>query len=80
MNSNGEMAPVKIEPRSIKEMEQTTEYRNSLAILQESRFLPFLQKNDGFNSIVALAFAQTFDGSRAKVGSLEFAVTKESIS
>jgi len=66
------MAPVRHEPSSVKEIEQTAEYQNSLALLQESRFLPFLQKFDGFDMVVALEFAKTFEGGQAKVGSLEF--------
>ena len=61
-------------------MEQTVEYRNNLVILQESRFFSFLHKFHGFDLAVALEFTQNFDGSQAKVGSLEFAITKESIS
>jgi len=47
----------------VREMEQTVEYRNNLAILQESEFFSFLQKIDGFDSFVELAFAHNFDGS-----------------
>jgi len=74
------MAPVRIDPQYIKEMEKTTKYRNILVILQESGFLPYLQRFHGFDSVAALTFAQTFDGSRAKVGSLEFTVIEDSIS
>lgn len=49
-------------------------------MLQESGFLSFLQKFDGFDSAMAIVFFRTFDGSRAKVCSLEFPVTEESIS
>lgn len=49
-------------------------------MLQESKFLLFLQKFDGFDSAVAIAFPRNFDGSQAKVGSLEFTVMEESIS
>lgn len=49
-------------------------------MLQEYGFLPFLQKFDGFDSAVTITFSWTFDGSQANIGSLEFAVTEESIS
>lgn len=47
--------------------------------MQESRFLPFLQKFDGFDMAVVLEFVNTFKGGRVRVTSLKFEVTKESI-
>jgi len=38
----------------LKEIQQTTKYLNSLALFQESGFLPFLQKFDGFHMGVEL--------------------------
>ena len=39
----------------------------------------FLRKFEGYNLEVTLAFAQTFDGFRAKVGDVQLEVTKDSI-
>jgi len=36
----------------------------------------FLMKFEGYNLVVAQAFAQTFDGFRAKVGDVQLEVTK----
>lgn len=55
------------------------EYQNSLALLQESRFLPFLQKFVGLDMVVVLEFANIFEGGRARVGSLELEVIEEFI-
>jgi hypothetical protein len=55
-----EMAPVRSELLSLQDIEQTAEYKNILALLQESGFLPFLQKLDGFNMAMVLEFARTF--------------------
>lgn len=74
------MELVRIEPWSIKEVEHLAVYRNSLPLLQESGFLPILLMFNGFYSGVALEFARSFNGSREKVGSLDFAVIEQSIS
>jgi len=63
VNSNKEIVPVRTEPWSVNKMEKMAEYRNNIVILQESRFFSFLQKIHGFDSAVALEFAQNFDGS-----------------
>jgi len=47
--------------------------------LQESGFLPLLQKFYGFDKVVVLEFTRTFKGGQVTVGSLKFKVTKESI-
>ena len=73
------MAPMRDEPSSLMEIEQIVEYRNSIALLQESGFLLFLYKFDGFDMVVAMEFAKTFKGGQSKFGSLEFEVTEESI-
>jgi len=54
------MAPVRSELLSLQDIEKTAEYKNILALLQESGFLPFLQKLDGFNMAMVLEFARTF--------------------
>ena len=54
------MAPVRSEPLSLQELKETAEYRNILALLQESGFLPFLKKFDGFDMAMVLEFARTF--------------------
>ena len=68
------MAPVS------SELDQTAEYRNNLALLQESGFLPFLQKFDGFDMAIVLEFARTFKEGRDKVESLKFKIIEEFIS
>ena len=54
------MPPVRSEPSSLNRVEQTTEYRNSLALLRDSSFLQFLQKFDGHDREVAIQFAISF--------------------
>ena len=75
-----EMAPMRSEPLSLQDIEQTTEYKNSLTLLQEFGFLPFLQKFDGFDMAIVLEFARTFKEGRVRVKSLKFKITKEFIS
>lgn len=55
-------------------------YKNILSIMQEEKFLPSLLKFHGFDLAMALEFSQTFDGCKAKVASLEFEVTEQTIS
>ena len=64
---------------SLQEIKQIVDYRNSLALLQESGFLLFLQNFDGFDMAVVLEFMKTFEGGRVRVKSLEFEVMEESI-
>lgn len=73
------MAHVRSEPLPLQEIEQIIEYRNSLTLMQESRFFPFLQKFDGFNMVVVLEFARTFKKGRVRAGSLKFKITKDFI-
>lgn len=68
------MAPVR------SELERPAEYRNSLALLQESRLLPFLQKFDGFDMVVVIEFARTFKEGQVRVESLKFKIIEEFIS
>lgn len=75
-----EMASVRSEPLSLQEIEQTVKYSNSLALLQESRFLPFLQKFDKINMGVVLEFATTFKEGRVSVRSSKFEMNEEFIS
>ena len=49
-------------------------------ILQGTKFLNFLKKFSGENYGVSMAFAQSFDGQQARVGSLKFKVTEAFIS
>lgn len=73
------MEPIRSESLSLQEIERTAEYRNSLTLLQESGFLPFLQNFNGFDMAVVLEFTRTFKEGQVRVGSLEFKVTEESI-
>ena len=73
------MPPVRSEPLSLSEVEQTAEFCNSLALLRDSDFLKFLQKFDGHNSEVALQFAKSFKNGWVKIGPLKFEVTEEFI-
>lgn len=73
------MPPVLNEPLSIDKIKQTVEYCNSLALLQESGFLQFLQKFDGYEKEFALQFARSFKNDRVKIGPLKFKITKEFI-
>ena len=42
--------------------------------LEDSGWLPFIQKFEGFNLYVARQFALTFDGCRAKVGDIQLEI------
>ena len=48
------MTLVRIELWSEEELEGMVEYECSLPLLQETWFLPFLLKFDGYDSVVAL--------------------------
>jgi hypothetical protein len=47
--------------------------------LQAHGWDTFIQKFEGYNLVVAQAFAQTFDGFRAKVGDVQLEVTEDFI-
>jgi hypothetical protein len=48
--------------------------------LEESGWLAFVQRFEGFNLLVAQQFAFTFDGCRAKVGDIHIELNEEFIS
>ena len=56
------------------------EYDQCKGSPEEKGWMPFLQKFQGYNDQVALAFAKSFDGEIAQVGNLSFKITEESIS
>ena len=73
------MPPIRCEPSSLSEVDQTAEFRNSLSLLQDSGFLHFLQKIDRHNNEVALQFAKSFKNGHVNIGPLKFKVTEKSI-
>jgi hypothetical protein len=48
--------------------------------LENSGWLVFIQRFDGFNLLFAQQFALTFDGYRAKVGDIQLELNEEFIS
>lgn len=50
------------------------------SLLQETGFLPFFLKFDGYDLVVAQEFACNFDGRTSKIGSLQFQEIDNSIS
>jgi hypothetical protein len=54
-------------------------HRDAINDLQAHGWDIFIRKFEGYNLVVAQAFAQTFDGFRAKVGNLQLEVTEDSI-
>lgn len=54
---------------------QTLEYQSCKTVIEEKGWKVFLQTFQGYNDAVSLAFAQLFDGKRAKVGSLQLKIT-----
>lgn len=56
------------------------EYEQCKGILEEKGWMTFLQKFQGYNNQVAMAFAWSFNGEHTQVGDLNFSVIKESVS
>jgi hypothetical protein len=72
------MAPVvRIEPNGRKNM---LLFDNDHKDLENSGWLVFIQRFEGFNLSVAQQFALTFDGCRAKVGDIQLKMNEEFIS
>jgi len=71
------MEHVRNKPLSLQEIEQITKYRNNLGLLQESGFLPFLQKINRFDMGVVLELERTLKEGRVRVRSFKFKITKE---
>ena len=68
---------VRIEPKKLViGNEQSEGYK----ILHQASWLPFLHKFSGYNLEVTRQFANTFDGSRARVGNPILSITEEYIS
>jgi hypothetical protein len=71
------MAPVvRIEPNGIQAL---LSHDDAIDDLKAHGWDIFLRKFDGYNLAVAQAFAQTFDGFRAKVGDVQLEVTEDFI-
>ena len=72
------MAPVvRIEPNSSQAL---LLFNNARKYLEDSGWLTFVQRFEGFNLFVAQQFALTFDGCRAKVGNIQLELNEEFIS
>jgi hypothetical protein len=72
------MAPVvRIEPNSNQAL---LLFDNARKDLEDSGWLMFVQRFEGFNLFVAQQFALTFDGCRAKVGDIQLKISEEFIS
>jgi hypothetical protein len=72
------MAPVvRIEPNGSQAL---LLFDNAQKDLEDSGWLTFVQRFEGFNLIVAQQFSLTFDGCRAKVGDIQLEINEEFIS
>jgi hypothetical protein len=72
------MAPmVRIEPNDIQALLLFDDARK---YLEDSGWLAFIQRFEGFNIFVAQQFTLTFDGCRAKVGEIQLELNEEFIS
>jgi hypothetical protein len=73
-----EMAPVvRIEPNIFQAL---LSHDDAIDDLKAHGWDVFLRKFEGYNLSVAQAFAQTFDGFRAKVGDVQLEITEDFIS
>jgi hypothetical protein len=72
------MAPVvRIEPNGVQTL---LLFDNACEDLENSGWLVFIQKFEGFNLAVTQQFALTFDGCRAKVGDIQLELNEEFLS
>jgi hypothetical protein len=72
------MAPVvRIEPNGSQAL---LLFDNARKDLENSGWLVFIQRFEGFNLSVAQQFSLTFDGCRAKVGDIQIELNEEFIS
>jgi len=72
------MAPVvQIEPNSSQAL---LLFDNARKYLEDSGWLTFVQRFEGFNLIVSQQFSLTFYGCRAKVGDIQLELNEEFIS
>lgn len=56
------------------------EYQSCKVVIEVKGWTFFLQNFQGYNDAISLAFAQTFDVKRAKVGNLQLKITEQSCS
>jgi hypothetical protein len=69
-------AMVRIEPNGSQAL---LSHDDALGDLVAHGWDSFIRRFEGYNLAVAQAFAQSFDGSKAKIGDLQLEVTKDSI-
>jgi hypothetical protein len=55
-------------------------FDNACKDLEDSGWLMFVQRFEGFNLLVAQQFTLTFDGCRAKLGDIQLELNEEFIS
>ena len=71
------MAPVvRIE---LNGLQNVLSHDDMMGRLSQVGWLEFIQSFNGFNLEVARAFANTFDGAKAKIGDVQIQVTEEFI-
>jgi hypothetical protein len=72
------MAPVvRVEPNGCQAL---LTFSSACKDLKQHGWLAFIKKFDGFDLAVALQFALSFDGCRAKVGYVQLEITEEFLS
>jgi hypothetical protein len=69
------MAPViRVEPNRCQAL---LTFSGACSDLEQNEWLAFIRKFDGYDLTVALQFALSFDGCRAKVGDVQLEITEE---
>jgi hypothetical protein len=68
------------EMETYADLEALPKYEATRDIFQKAGWEPFFKKFDGYDDSITLQFAMCFQGGLAKVGELEFEVTKKFIS
>jgi hypothetical protein len=79
VNSNPVTMPKRYEPSSYANLFSVLEFTQCREVFLHANWGPFLSSLQGHDDSISIQFAVGFDGKIAHVGSLNFAVTEESI-
>ena len=74
------MLAARHEPNSLSFIESSVEFEETKPLFKKAGWILFLEKFNGYDTEIALQFANTFDGRQAVIKGMQLVVTEELIS
>ena len=74
------MPATRHEPNSLSVIESSDEFQETKPLFEKAGWIPFLEKFNGYDTEIALQFANTFDGLLTVIKGTQLVITEELIS